>query len=84
MKFDFPSSLRVKIANLIKIILNKDTRKCHRTIALLAYQVDAEAVRMKPLLAHVARDHVLRLRLLANAKQLKRRSRVRKRDEPLT
>lgn len=53
--------LRVKIANLIKIILKRDVGK--RT-----YQIDAEAMRMKPLFADVACNHVLRLRLLANAK----------------
>ena len=34
------------------------------------YQVDAEAVGVEPLLAHVARDHVVRFRLLAEAEKL--------------
>ena len=43
------------------------------------YQVDAEAMWVEPLFADVASDHILSLRLLADAEKLKWRVRVYKR-----
>lgn len=42
----------------------------------MTYQVDTETMRMEPEIAAIARDHVHRLWLTANAEELKRRGRV--------
>jgi hypothetical protein len=68
--------LRVKIANLIKIFLAKKN--------LFAYQIDAEAMWMEPLFAVIARNHVLSLWLLANAKEFKWRQWISNGQESLS
>ena len=62
--------LRVKIANLIKIRGEKKRNWVQINLKTSTYQIDAKAVRVEPLLAEIACDHVLRLRLLADAEEL--------------